>query len=148
MSLMRWFESDPFSQFDKMRNDLEKLSTYYRPFSGNFWGSAIYPPMNIYDDGESFIVRAEVPGVEPKDLDVSVVRNTLTIKGKRTISESEEENSYHRRERNWGEFRRAFTLPEQVDVTKVFASVKNGILEVRLPRSLESKSRRIEIATK
>jgi HSP20 family protein len=144
MALVRWFENDLFNQFNKLQRELE------RSWTGN-WpgyaspGSAVYPPMNIYDDSESFIVRAELPGVNPKDLDISVTGNTLTVRGKREVEPVEEGCCYHRRERSSGEFRRAFTLPEQVNSSKVMASMTNGILEIRLPRAEQAKQRKIEV---
>jgi len=147
MAIIRWLgEENSFArEMERMQRDLERMFSWARPGSGGFFRPAAYPPMNVYDDGESFIVRAEVPGVDPKSIDVSVVRDTLTIKGKREIPEPKESAFYHRQERESGEFRRAFTLPDRVETTKVLAEVKNGILEVRLPRAEESKQRRISV---
>lgn len=144
MALVRWFDNDLFSQFNRLQRQMEQSWTGNWPgFSSA--GSAVYPPMNIYDDSENFIVRAEVPGVDAKDLDISVAGNTLTVRGKREVEPVEEGCCYHRRERSSGEFRRAFTLPEHVDSSKVVASMNNGILEIRLPRAEQARQRKIEI---
>jgi HSP20 family protein len=143
MALIRWFgEGDAWrsmeQQLGQMQRDFQKLW-------GGGAGTRLFPAMNIYDDGESFIVRAEVPGVGPDKIDVSVTGDTLTIRGKREIEPAGKDCCYHRRERDGGEFRRAFNLPDQVDTHKVMATVKDGILEVRLPRAESSKQRKIQV---
>ena len=144
MALVRWFDNDLVNQFNRLQKDLERAWHGNWPGSSGA-GSSVYPPMNIYDDSESFIVRAEVPGVDPKDLDVSVSGSTLTVRGKRSVEPVEEGCCYHRRERSSGDFRRAFTLPEHVDGSKVMASMTNGILEIRLPRAEQAKQRKIQV---
>jgi HSP20 family protein len=106
---------------------------------------AVYPAINIYDDGESFIARAELPGVSAGELDVTVTGNTLTLKGERKPYEAPEGASYHRRECDCGKFNRSFRLPEPVDSTKVSASYENGVLELLLPRAESAKARKVEI---
>lgn len=108
-------------------------------------GPSVYPPINIYDDGESYIARTEIPGVDPKSLDITVTGDTLTIKGKREMDVDDEGVCFHRRERSFGEFRRAFSLPEQVDNSKVKASSTNGVLEILLPRAEQAKQRKITV---
>jgi len=131
---------------DAMQRDLERFWSQSSPSSAT--ASGVFPPMNIYDDGESYIVRAEVPGVHPKDIDISVTGDTLHIKGRREIKAETTEGNFHRRERKSGEFRRAFTLPTAVDGTHVMAMVKNGVLEIRMPRAEHAKTRKIEIQSK
>lgn len=147
MAIIRWLgeEDSAFGEMDRWQREMERWYSFFRPGFGSLPRGNVYPSMNVYDDGESFIVRAEVPGVDPKNLDVSVVQDTLTIKGKREIPPLKENASYHRQERESGEFRRAFTLPDRVEANQVHAEVKNGILEIRLPRAVETKPRRIEV---
>jgi len=150
MAMIRWLgDSDLFSQFDRMQRDMDRLMYSYRSGTGSTptGRSGLYPPINIYDDGESFTVRAEAPGVDPDKLDLSVTGNTLTFRGVRKAQDVPESCCYHRQERESGEFRRALTLPEMVDSTKVKASFKNGVLEIVLPRAEQSKQRKIQIAT-
>jgi len=146
MAIIRWLgEDDASSQFESAQREMERWFGSFRSFFNPMVQASVYPPINMYDDGESTIVRAEVPGVEPKNLDVSVQGDTLTIRGKREIPEASDKACYHRQERSSGEFRRAFTLPTKVDTSKVMANTKNGILEIRLPHAPESKQRRIEV---
>jgi HSP20 family protein len=146
MAMIRWLgESDVFSQLDGMRRDMDRLMSAFRPWSGSAYRSGVYPQMNVYDDGESFIVRAEVPGVDPKDIDLTVTGDTLTIQGERRLEEVPEGASYHRRERSSGQFRRSLTLPDQVDSSKVAATCKHGILQILLPRAEQARQRKVKI---
>ena len=147
MALIRWGrEGDIFSELSRMQSDLSRLFGEIDSRAGRGgYKASVYPPMNIYNDGESFIVRAEVPGVEPKSLDLEVTGDTLTLRGERKLSELEEGSSYHRRERDFGQFRRSFSLPERVDGSKVMASCEDGILEIRLPHAKEAKARKISV---
>ncbi len=151
MALIRWFDdSDNLSQMERhmeqMQRDMGSLWSFFRPFSSTAQ-VGVFPPMNIYDDGESYIARAELPGVDPNDIDITITGDTLNIRGKREIKQLSGASSYHRRERKSGEFKRAFNLPDKVDSSKVSAGCKHGILEIRLPRAEESKQRKIEIKT-
>jgi len=147
MALIRWLGEEDFtSQFDRWQREMERMMSSFKPFSGmSKVHTGVYPVMNIYDDGESYIVWAELPGVDSKDLDISVTGDTLTLRGERHAPEVPEKESYHRRERTYGQFRRAMTLPDQVDSSKVVATFKDGILEIRLPRAEAAKSRKITV---
>jgi len=149
MAIIRWRgENDLFSQLDRVQHEMSGLLSAYRPWTGaeaSTFRPEVYPPLNIYDDGETFVVRAEVPGVDPKNIDIEATGDTLTIRGERTLPEAGPDSSYHRRERDSGQFRRAFTLPKAIDNTKVMASCTNGILEVRLPYAEEAKRRKITV---
>jgi HSP20 family protein len=134
----------PFSILDlersRMRRELERLL-------GEAPGQAagVFPPVNIYDDGESFLIRAEMPGADREALEITARGDQLTIRGERVLSPAEAPASYHRREREGGQFRRVVTLPQRVDANAVNASYANGILEVRLPRVAEAQPRRVQI---
>ncbi len=150
MAVIRWLGNDDvFSRLDRMQRDMDRLATGMFPaFGSDLSGSprvGLYPPLNIFDDSESFKVHAEVPGVKPSDIDISVTGNTLTIRGERTMPSVPEGASWHRRERQMGRFRRSLTLPEQIDASKVSARCENGVLEILLPRAESAKQRKIEI---
>ena len=143
MALVRFSDrgfSNPLERMQREMNRLWSAAWNEGPFAGQ-----VYPPMNIYDDGESFVVRAELPGVNPDDLDITVTGKTLSIKGKREVAATGDGVSFHRRERKSGLFRRAFDLPDPVDATKVVASAKHGVLEILLPRADQAKLRKVEI---
>lgn len=136
------FES-PFADFEQLRQQMLRL---FDAMGGNTFGeerSSVFPPMNITQDNENYYVRAEVPGIEAKDLDVSALGRKLTITGKREIPKEKGKVSYHRKERAGGEFSRTVTLPTDIDTSKVNAEYKAGILEVTLPKSETAKPRQI-----
>jgi HSP20 family protein len=101
--------------------------------------------VNLFDDGERFLVRAELPGVDKGSLEVTAQGEQLTIRGERKIEPAEKKASYHRREREGGQFRRVVTLPQGVDANNIQATFKDGVLEVELPRAPELKPRKISI---
>ena len=150
MAVVRWGSGpDMLARLGQMQREMDQIVSGVRPDShasrAQTHRASVYPPMNVYNDGETFIVRAEVPGVEPSTLDLEVVGDTVTVRGERTALEIPEGASYHRRERDFGRFRRALTLPEKVDNQKVIATCKDGILEIRLPHAEEAKARKISI---
>lgn len=125
-----------------LRRELERLSsgsTQRDPSSG------VFPAANIYDNGEAFMVRAEIPGVDKDKIEITTLGEQLTIRGERVIKPAQEQSAYHRRERESGTFRRVVTLPERIDASKIQASYRNGVLEVVVPRAPEAQPRQIRI---
>jgi HSP20 family protein len=110
-------------------------------------GARQYPLVNVHDDGESFQIEALAPGVDPEKLDVSVVRNSLTISGEKIGTPNMPAERVHRVERAAGRFVRTFDLPAQVDSEKVEAEYRNGLLRLRLPRAEAARPRRVTIRT-
>jgi HSP20 family protein len=107
-------------------------------------GAGVFPAVNLTQDSESFYVRAELPGMKAKDLDVSAFQRTLTIAGERKVAD-EQGASYHRRERAHGPFSRSVTLPGDFDSEKVQARFVNGVLTVTLPKPDAAKPRQISV---
>ena len=150
MAIVRWGRgSDMHDRLKQVQQEMDSLvagaGRGHHAGRTQAYRASVYPPMNVYNDDESFIVRAEVPGIETKTLDLEVVGDTLTVRGERAAPEIPEGASYHRRERDFGSFRRSLTLPEKVDNQKVVATCKDGILEVRLPHAEEAKARKITV---
>jgi len=106
------------------------------------------PAVDVYESENAIEIKADLPGMTEKDIDVSVENNTLTIKGERQFENEEKRENYHRVERQYGSFYRSFQLPNTVDVTKIHANFKNGILELALPKREETKPRKISINVK
>lgn len=146
MSTRNFFPSlSPFNLRDPF-GELQRLSQEFdRSFGGRWRPAAEYPALNVWNNTDSVIVTAELPGFEPSDIEVSVVQNILTLRGSRTANDLKEGETYHRRERWTGKFVRSLELPFEVDNTKVEAEFKNGVLSIRLPRAEEHKPRKIEI---
>ncbi|HEX8220228.1 MAG TPA: Hsp20/alpha crystallin family protein [Chloroflexia bacterium] len=106
-----------------------------------------FPAVNIWTGEDSAIVTAELPGIVLDDLDITVVGDTLTIRGSRTRDEIGEGATYHRRERGFGRFMRVVQLPFRVEQEQVEAAFKNGVLSITLPRALSDRPRKIQIKT-
>jgi HSP20 family protein len=137
----------------RMRDPFATLASVQRAMDsvmGGDWlgtrtaGGGAYPPVNVFNDGEDFVVVAELPGVRKEDLDVQVRGDTLRIKGKKAVA-YEDKASVHRREREAGEFDRTLTLPAQLDAGKVAAEYRDGVLTVRLPRAESERPRSVAI---
>jgi HSP20 family protein len=105
----------------------------------------VYPLVNISEDPEHIYVRAELPGVNPEDLDITIKEQHLVIRGERKIPPEEKNVNYHRRERESGFFRRVLRLPSQVDPNKVEAACKDGVLTITLAKPEEVKPRQISV---
>jgi HSP20 family protein len=110
-------------------------------------GAGVLPPVNLTQDADNFYLRAELPGVKLDDMELSTVRNRVSLSGKREIPEETANASYHRRERMGGSFSRTVALPQEVDAKKVEATYRNGILTVTLPKLEAQKPRSIAIKT-
>jgi HSP20 family protein len=111
------------------------------------WGG-VFPAVNLYEDGEQYVLTTELPGVDADEIEVSIEGATLTISGQKKIDYSKLAGaSIHRRERQSGSFRRAFELPSVIDADKVEARMRNGVLMLRLPKSPEYQPRQIAVKT-
>jgi HSP20 family protein len=108
--------------------------------------STAFPPVNIYTDADGAAVTAELPGVKPEDIDLSVVGQSLILRGERKPDTTGEGETWHRNERVFGEFSRSVDLPFQIDPDSVEASCRDGVLEVRLHRSEADKPRKISVS--
>jgi len=147
MAIVRW-ESNPDerSEFSRLHQEVNRLFNLFAPGTDPFL-SRVYPAVNLTEEGNNLYVRAELPGVNPESLDISVVEGKLMISGERKIEAEDEKAGYHRREREAGFFRRTIVLPLRVDSGKVSASIKNGILTVTLPKLEEAIPRKIAVKT-
>lgn len=141
--LSRWSYRAPsmWSEMSRLNREMDRLLSGTQSVSR----AGVFPPLNLYDDGESIVIRAEVPGVDPKELEINATVNSLTIKGERKRPDIDEKASFHRRERDHGTFSRSINLPQEIDPGKVQASYNLGVLEVLLPKAEETKPRKIEV---
>ena len=104
------------------------------------------PSVDILEKGGNLILRAELPGMTEKDIDLKLEGNTLTLKGERKLDHEDKESSYHRRESFHGVFTRSFRLPDTVDYDKINAEYKNGVLTITIPQKPEVKPREIPVS--
>lgn len=112
---------------------------------GRIRSGYVYPPTNVRETDDAYTVQCEVPGLEMADLEVYVTGDQLTVSGSRTSTVPEEEVTLHRRERDAGRFSRAVTLPGPVDSSGTEATLADGILTVRIPKTEEAKPKRVEV---
>jgi HSP20 family protein len=132
-------------EFDRMRREMARLQdAMTRGFSwhGN---PRMFPLVNVTQDKDNLYVRAELPGVKPSDMDLSVKDNSICISGKRELPGESENVSYHRREREGGNFSRSIELPSPFDREHVEAKFENGVLSIVLPLAEETKPRQITV---
>ncbi len=143
-----------FSPFNDMDSWFEDRfpATMRRRFYGNWPRFSEFkafkgrmPSVDVIDRDKEFHVRAEIPGVEKKDLDISVTEDSVSIKGCVKHEEKEERGEYYRRETSSGSFSRSVTLPGKVDSSKVKATFKDGVLEMTIPKVKESKRKKISV---
>ena len=107
--------------------------------------TTLAPPVDIYEDEHNIILKIEVPGIDEKDIDVSIQNNTLTVRGERKIEKEEKEENFHRVERQYGSFTRSFTLPSSVDPGQVSAHCDKGVLKISLAKKVEAKPKQIKV---
>lgn len=135
---------EPFQGLQRMRREMDHLlGALYGREAGPAAG--VFPPMNVTQDPDRFFVRAELPGIDPVTLNISALRNKLTVNGERKLEEEKGTVSYHRREREGGQFSRSLTLPSDIDPDKVSARYLNGVLTITLPKAEEAKPKLIAI---
>ncbi len=142
MAITRW---DPFREVVALQNRMNSLFRDMNEDSGPVTTAAFTPAADIYEDDKKIAIKLEVPGIDEKDLDVSVENNTLTIKGERKFEKEEKEENFHRVERRYGSFFRAFTLPSTVDTEHVSANYQNGVLKLELKKKPEAQPKQIKV---
>jgi HSP20 family protein len=130
---------NPFNEFGRLYRDMDRLF-------GDYSGRTTFPAVNVWGDENEAVVSVEIPGVDPKDVKLSVEENILTIDGERKAETFGESDIQVRRERPTGRFTRSLRLPFEVEADKIIARYENGLLNVRLPRREATKPRKIEIA--
>jgi HSP20 family protein len=146
MTYYRWHvDRSPFvSEFGKLQREMMRLWDQVYPQNGSSDGMGIFPPVNVREDRDNYYVSAEIPGVQEKDLEVTAVSGSLTIKGERTIDDREGVG-YHRRERDAGTFSRVISMGDRINPDKVEASLKDGVLTVTIGKAEEAKPKQITI---
>jgi len=145
MTLMR---TNPWTAVPTLQNRVNRLFDDMFPEirEGVDTGLMEWRPMvDTYEKDDAIIVNAELPGVKKDDISIDVKNNILTISGERKDEEEVNEDNYFRKERFYGKFQRSFTLPENVDPDKVDAAYKDGVLEVKIPKTDEGSTKKIEI---
>jgi HSP20 family protein len=134
----------PFEEFERRIEEF-----MHRPFSmmppwwshGPSLAEEIFPTVDIYEKGREVVLKAEIPGVKKEDIHVDINLKTVTISGEKKKEEETERKDYHRLERSYGSFVRTFSLPSEVQTDMAKATFKDGVLEIRVPKTEEAASR-------
>jgi HSP20 family protein len=150
MAIVRW---EPFRDLVSLQDRMNRL--FDESFRGvsrgageEDWalGGSWAPAVDIFEHEGNIVLKAELPGVDSKDVDVRVENNVLTLRGERKFDSEVKKESYHRVERAYGTFSRSFTLPTVVDTDKIKAEFKEGVLRLTLPQREEAKPKQIAIS--
>jgi len=146
MALLKW---DPFKDLltiqERMNRLFDETLSKVRLSDQDIRGGGWSPPVDIYETEEHVILKAELPGMDKKDIEVEAKDNILTLKGERRFEKNVQEENYHRMERSYGNFQRVFTLPYKVNEEGIKARYHNGILEIVLMKVREQKPKYIKV---
>ncbi|HXG52833.1 MAG TPA: Hsp20/alpha crystallin family protein [candidate division Zixibacteria bacterium] len=143
----------PFMDFRRWEREMDRMMDEFfgravRPW-WPVWGredrEIVSPAMDVYEEKDEIVVKAELPGMKKDDIEVNISDSQLILKGEKKREEKIEEENYYRCERSYGAFYRAIDLPKEVQADKIKASFRDGVLEVRLPKSEEAKTREIKV---
>ncbi len=146
---MSYRYQNPLNSLSKMHDELNRLISpkWLTEDASTIATSKWVPEVDIIEKPESYIILMDVPGVDPKEIELYMEDGALAIKGIRHFSEETKDKGYHRVERQYGEFYRRFSLPESADLENISAKGQNGVLEIIIPKVEKVKSRRINIVT-
>jgi HSP20 family protein len=150
--LNRWERWDPFAELNSLQGQMDRLfrdtfnfnDTFQ--FDGSSNGGVFVPPADVYETPESIQLRLEIPGVDEKDLNITMENGVLTVRGVRKLEEGEKEQNFLRMERPYGAFSRSFTLPQTVDADHIRAKYVSGVLLIELTKRAEAKPKQIPIS--
>ena len=138
---------EPWNLLNQFRREVDQMFTRANPTVGDssIATSTWVPHVDIREDTDQFIIEADIPGVEPKDIEISMENGVLTIKGERKIEKYEEGKNYHRVERMHGTCYRRFSLPDTADAEKVTATGKHGVLQIYIAKKAVAQPRKISV---
>ena len=147
MALIKW---EPSESLTTLRREVNRLfEDFFDGGSLRFWGRGAEPAVEVCDTKDAVVVKAQVPGVSKDQLQVHITEDTLTLKGEMKEEEKQEDKNFYRREFHYGAFERTMTLPTAVQADKATAQLKDGVLEITLPKSVsaQAKVKQIPIQT-
>ena len=137
----------PFRSLNPFQSEMDRLfnSAIFGESGHPLFERAFTPAIDLYEDDDKIVVKADLPGLEEKEIDVSIVDGILTLKGEKKDEHEEKGQNWHRVERSYGRFTRSISLPGEVDADKVTAHFKNGVLEITAPKSEAVKPKTIKV---
>ncbi len=146
MNLVKW---SPWREMPTLHDRINRF--FEDPFFGisrmdDEAGLSMWDPaVDLYEKDDHYVIKAELPGVDKKDVNIDLRDRLLTLSGERSYDNEVEKENYYRRERSFGRFQRSFTLPADVDPDKIKAEFKDGVLKIEVPKPEEKKSKKITI---
>ena len=130
----------------RLHHEMDDLfDCFFRGLDRPFAGYKAWPAIDVAEEENAIVVRAEVPGCKAEDIDISVFNNKLTISGEKKLAEEKKEKGYYHVESTYGSFRRELTLPTDVDQGKIDAVCKDGVLSITLPKAAKSKAVKVKV---
>ncbi|MCB1725721.1 MAG: Hsp20/alpha crystallin family protein [Gammaproteobacteria bacterium] len=142
MSLTRY---EPWGLLDQMRREMERAVENRNAEGSSVATSDWVPAVDVKEEEGNFVIIADIPGVDPKDIEVHMENGVLTIKGEKESEKKDERDGYKRVERSFGSFYRRFSLPDTADAEKITAKSNHGVLEVRIPKHEKVQPRKIAV---
>jgi HSP20 family protein len=145
--IMNLVTYDPFREMRSLQDEVNRVfsSSFNRGGDNELMRGAWSPSVDIYENKDQIVLEAELPGMRPEDVNISIENNVLNIHGERKFEKKDEKDNFHRVERSYGSFTRSFTLPPTVSSDAADAVFENGVLRLTLAKREEAKPRRIEI---
>ena len=146
MNLVKW---NPWREMDTFSDRINRF--FDEPFLPTVWFdgesrfSNLEPAVDIYDDNDKIVIKAELPGVDKKDIHIDLKDRVLTLSGERSYKNEVKEDNYYRKERAFGKFERCFTLPADYDPDKIKADYKDGVLKIEVPKPEEETPKKITV---
>ena len=149
MALIRWKPTtdvwEPFGSIEDIREEMNRMFDTSMRRRGSLFDGAFAPAIDVVEEKDNFLVKADLPGLSKDDVSVAIQDNFLTIRGERKHEVEKKDSNYYHRERVHGQFVRTVELPTRVDASKVLATFKDGVLHVTLPKSEEAKPKEIKV---
>lgn len=146
---------DPFERFAQVQREIERLWNDTWPFAPRplprvtTWNGGFYPAMDVYEKDGNLVLKAELPGMKPEDVEITIEEGNLIVKGEKKVESEVKEKDYYHVERSYGSFYRSLALPEGTKPEQIAATFKDGVLEITMPKPVETKaeSKKIPITT-
>jgi HSP20 family protein len=140
MTVVRY---EPWALVNRLQKEVDRL--FGAPYTTAADSGAWLPPVDIHEEGNQFVLNLDLPGVDPKAVEITSDQGVLTIRGKRELVRKESQEGFRRVERHSGEFQRRFSLPETADVQGIKAKAMNGVLEVSIPKLAQVQPHRVTV---
>ena len=143
-SLMKW---EPFEGLASLRREMDRLfENFFDSGPQRVWGRSIEPAVEVSDTQDTVLVKAQVPGMSKDNIQVNITEDMLTLKGEMKEEEKKDDKNYHRQEFRYGAFMRTIPLPSAVQADKATAQLKDGVLEISIPKSEKAKTKEIPVS--